>query len=91
MFGDSGRLLFGEWPDGDLDDADSHGAVAELGELVVAVEGGAGAEPAPGCPPGGRVVDGDVAVQVAGRPSPVFVVGAADAGLENDPAGPVAA
>jgi hypothetical protein len=28
---------------------------------------------------------------VTGRPAPVFVVGTADAGLENDPAGPFTA
>jgi len=88
VFGDSGGFFFSERSDGDLDDVDPYYAIVDCGELIVAIQGGPGAEPAAGGPPGGRVVDGDMAVEVTRGRTPVFVVGAADAGLENDPAGP---
>ena len=63
VFGDSGRFFLGERPDGDLDHVDSHGAIVGFGELVVAVQDSPVAELASGGPPGGRVVDSDVAVE----------------------------
>src|ERR1700683_74165 len=88
MFGDSRRFLFREWSDGNLDHVDLHRTIVDFGELIVAVQGGPVAESAPGGPPGGGGGDGDRAVEWAGGRTPVFVVGAADAGFEDDPAGP---
>lgn len=59
-------FLLGERSDGDLDDVDPHRAVTDVGELIVAVQGGPSAELAPGRPPDRRVVVGDVAVEVTG-------------------------